>query len=376
MARIPLPLACTLAVALAASSHAQEPATKQANRPARIVSPEVKPDRTVTFRLRAPRANEVTVSGAGGAKGPMKKGEDGVWTLTTGPLAADLYEYAFVVDGLRVLDPNNANIKNPSTSQVLVPGDPPSLIDERKVPHGNITMHAYDSKSVGVARNVWVYTPPGYGKGDTRYPVLYLIHGAGDDESGWTKAGRANQIMDNLLADGKATPALIVMPFGHVPRPAQGGTDPAERARTANLFEKDLLEDVIPLIESNYRVLTDPAHRAIAGLSMGGGQAANIGVNHPELFGYVGVWSGALRGDPATAFKRFLDNKEESKKNLKLLWIGCGKQDGLFSGSERMVKWMEEQGVKSDWHPTEGGHAWPVWRLYLGEFLPKLFKEG
>ena len=162
-----------------------------------------------------------------------------------------------------------------------------------------------------------------------------------------------------------------------MPRPAaQAGGDPAaERSRATGLFEKDLLEDVLPIVEANYRVQADPAHRAIAGLSMGGGQSASIGLNHPELFGYVGVWSMGLSREPDAAFKRLLEKTEQSKANLKLLWIGCGEKDGLFPGADRLSKWMTDHGVKNVWRPSEGAHAWPVWRLYLSEFLPLLFSH-
>jgi enterochelin esterase family protein len=368
------------AVGIAAPLMAQEPKAQSRPRMARVVSPEVRPDRTVTFRLRAPQAKEVKVSGEFGNAGSMTKGDDGIWTVTVGPLAPNLYEYGFSVDGQRTIDPGNTFLKNPTTSLVLVPGDEGSVYSNRPVPHGSVTTHWYDSKSVGVLRRFNVYTPPGYAKDmDTKYPVLYLLHGSGDDETGWTTVGRANLIMDLLLAEGKAKPALIVMPYGHVPapRPAQPGADPAaERNRTMGLFEKDLLDDVLSIVEANYRVYTDPAHRAIAGLSMGGGQSANIGLNHPELFGYVGVWSMGIMGrDPEAAFKRMLEHSSERDANLKLLWIGCGEKDGLFPGAERLAKWMTEHGVKNTWRPSEGAHTWPVWRLYLSEFLPLVFSH-
>ena len=212
--------------------------------------------------------------GLGGFGNPaaMTKDETGVWSVTVGPLAPGLYDYGFSVDGMRVLDPGNPNPKaglNLTTSLLLVPGEPPLIYEVRPVPHGTVTIHWYDSKSAGVTRRIYVYTPPGYGKGKAKYPVLYLLHGSGDDESGWTVVGRANLIMDNLLAERKAQPAIIVMPNGHVPRPAPLSADPAERAKAASVFESDLLKDILPLVEADYRVYQDTGHRAIAGLSMG-----------------------------------------------------------------------------------------------------------
>jgi enterochelin esterase family protein len=341
-----------------------------------LASPEVHPDRTVTFRLRAPKATQVSVSGEFGQGGAMTKDDNGVWSLTVGPLAPNIYDYSFSVVGMRMVDPGNPELKNQTTSLVLVPGEKPRPYEMRQVPHGTVTMQWYDSKAVGATRRIFVYTPPDYGKSQEKYPVLYLLHGSGDNESMWTHSGHANLIMDNLLAEGKAKPAVIVMPLGHVPRPAQAGMDyAAERARSTNLFESDLLQDVMPLVESTYRVYTDPAHRAIAGLSMGGAQAGSIGLNHPELFGYVGIWSMGAR-NPETGFKTLLEKKELSQKNLKLLWIGCGREDNTvgFASAEYLSKWMTEHGIKNVWRPSEGAHQWPVWRMYLSEFLPLLFQ--
>jgi len=373
-------LEIALGLAAAAWGAAQQPPAAPPAKPqmVRVVSPEVRPDRTVTFRLRAPKASEVTVSGGFGKPAAMTKDESGVWSVTLGPVAPGLYDYGFSVDGLRILDPSNPNPKaglNLTTSLLLVPGEPPLIYEARPVPHGTVTIHWYDSKSAGVPRRIYVYTPPGYGKGKAKYPVLYLLHGAGDDESGWTVIGRANLIMDNLLAERKAKPAIIVMPNGHVPRQTPFSADPAERAKAAGVFENDLLKDIVPLVESNYRVYQDAGHRAIAGLSMGGGQSSSIGLNHPELFGYVGVYSAGLSREPEAAFKTLLEKKALSRKNLKLLWIGCGTQDGGFERAQQLSQWMTGHGTKNVWRPSEGGHTWPNWRLYLSEFLPLLFTQ-
>ena len=375
-------LVCVLAVAMlgVTLAPAQDAPARQKKAGMRFqqgpVSPEVHADRTVTFRLRAPKAAEVSVSGEIGAAGKMTKDDKGVWSVTVGPLAPNIYDYGFNVDGLRILDVANPDFKNPTTSMLLVPGEQTRPYELRKVAHGNLTIHWYDSKAAGVTRRIIVYTPPGYGKGDEKYPVLYLLHGSGGNESSWSAGGKANLILDNLLEGGKAKPAVIVMPNGHVSRPAAtaGAAEmTAERNRTMSVFENDLLGDVMPLVEANYRVYTDPAHRAIAGLSMGGGQSATIGLNHPELFGFVGVWSMGAR-EPDTQFKKLVEQKPLSDKNLKLLWIGCGKSDGFFAGAEEMDQWMTAHQVKHVWRPSEGSHQWPVWRMYLSEFLPLLFK--
>lgn len=371
-----LSLLCAAALMLAAPwAGAQQ--NNEPRRPARslmnrLTSPEVHSDRTVTFRLRAPQAKQVSVSGEIGQGKQMTRDDAGVWSITVGPLKPNIYDYAFTVDGMRILDPGNPEIKTPTTSLLLVPAEKPALYELRPVPHGSVTIHWYDSRSCGVTRRIFVYTPPDYASSGRKYPVLYLLHGSGDNESMWVASGKANLIMDNLLAEGKAQPAVIVMPYGHVPMTQQMSAD---RNRRTQLFEDDLLQDVIPLVEKQYRVQTDPAHRAIAGLSMGGWQSSSIGLNHPELFGYVGVWSMGAR-DPDNTFKRMLENKKLIDQNLKLLWIGCGRQDSVvgFDTAEQLSQWMTGHGVKNTWRPSEGAHEWPVWRMYLGEFLPLIFK--
>jgi enterochelin esterase family protein len=356
---------------LLSSLAAAQPAPKPPARP-RIISPEVLPDHRVTFRLQAPKASAVAVVGEF-AKGPqpMVKDDSGLWSLTLGPLEPDIYSYSFSVDGFSTLDPNNQDLKEslrPTQSLLEVPGDKPVPYEARPVPHGAVHVHWYHSKSVGALRRVYVYTPPEYDTAKrTRYPVLYLLHGSGDSENGWTWVGRANLIADNLLAERKSKPAIIVMPFGHV-FTASGAPGPA------NAFEQDLLKDVIPMIERTYRVAADRDNRAIAGLSMGGNQALTIGLGHLELFGWVGAFSSAVRDAPKTLTAVLADPAAANKK-LRLLWIGCGRQDSLFAANEKFVQVLKQHNINHVLHYTEGAHTWRLWRYYLAELLPLLFQR-
>jgi enterochelin esterase family protein len=376
---------------LAGSANAQEPAAKskdertQDRAPGRgpgtppLISPEVSPDRHVTFRLRAPNAKEVTVSGEwGGGARPMTRDEDGTWTVVVGPIDADLYGYSFSVDGFQTLDPANPAVKpmrSPRTSILEVPGDPPRLHEFQEVKHGTVRVHEYRSRSLDRRRGLHVYTPPGYDQDPAaRYPVLYLFHGSGDNEATWTAFGRAQNITDNLLARGKAKPMIIVMPDGHAapPRPPGGSTE--GRSRNVVAFERDLLEDVMPFVEANYRVRPDPDSRAIAGLSMGGGQSLTIGLNHADLFAWVGGFSAAVF-EPERSLAAALANPSSTDSKLRLVWIACGKDDRLIENARQFTAVLKEKGIHHEFHATEGGHSWPVWRRYLEEFVPLLFVE-
>src|SRR5512136_2057660 len=306
-----LMVSMTEAVAQPSASLAQG---RSADRGAGIVtpytalhSPEVHPDRTVTLRFRAPNATQVEVVGEiMQGKGPlaMTKTEDGVWTATLGPLPPEIWIYNFRIQGVDVADPSNPAIKPvppgfAMSSFVEVPGDTPAFYDSRPVPHGEVRMVLYESKPMGVTRWVWIYTPPNYDRSSAKYPVLYLLHGNGEAQNGWVMNGRANIILDNLIADKKAHPMIVVMPQGHALQGANVG--PLVRlAGETDMFSKrspqDLLQDVIPLVERNYRVHADADRRAIAGLSMGGGQALSIGLARTELFHYVLGFSGAVGG--------------------------------------------------------------------------------
>jgi enterochelin esterase-like enzyme len=343
--------------------------------PPAVVSPEVHPDGRVTFRLLGPEAHEVTLN-ASWVKGPknMAKDEKGIWSLTI--VEPDIYNYTYSIDGVRTIDPHNPWVKTgvrAASSTVEVPASSPLFYDLRKVPHGEVHIHYYESKALGVTRRLHVYTPPGYDPAkNQRYPVLYLLHGAGDDDSTWTSIGRANLILDNLLADRKAEPMIVVMPFGHTP--ARAGSS-VERQVTSQAFENDLLGDVIPLIESKYRVRKDAASRAIAGLSMGGGQSSRIGLGHPELFQWVGAFSAAVRDvETNKPIQKFLSDPKKANQ-LKLLWIGCGKDDFLLDANKKLVALLEEKGIHHTFRLSEGDHSWPVWRRYLNEMAPLLFAK-
>jgi enterochelin esterase-like enzyme len=330
-----------------------------------VVSPEVKTDRTVVFRLHAPKASEVfLVIEGGGPRKAMTKEESGVWTATVGPLEPDQYSYNFSVDGARMVDPSNTKFKlgrGSYSNLVEVPGN--AAQDPRPVPHGTLHTHRYESKALGgQSRGLTVYTPPGYETAyDRRYPVMYLLHGSGDDERGWTDVGLAHRILDNLLADNKAVPMLVVMPNGHA----------AERAANTQAFEADLLGEIIPLIDKTYRTKPTADSRAIVGLSMGGAQSFAVGMRHLDTFAYIGPMS--MGGGNATAIVSQLD-PAKVKGQLKLLWIACGRQDGLFPRSEELVTALKGKGIDLVWRPTEGAHTWMVWRKYLTEVTPQLFR--
>jgi enterochelin esterase family protein len=340
-----------------------------------VVSPEVKADRTVTFRLRAPKAAEVLLNGEwkGGGKLAMTKDDQGVWSLTVGPLEPDLYGYSYSVDAMTVTDPSNSVLKpmrSPRTSVVDVPGDPPRLHEYQDVPHGTVRLHEYPSKALGRLRPLRVVTPPGYDQDPSaRFPVLYLFHGSGDTEATWTSFGHAHLIADNLLSQGKAKAMIIVMTDGHAV------VGPEARSRNVEMFGKDLLEDVLPFVEANYRTKRDRESRAIVGLSMGGGQSLTIGLNHLELFAWVGGFSSAI-SNPEQTLATALSDPAATNSKLRLLWIACGKDDGLVKNAQALSEVLVQKGIRHELKITDGNHSWPVWRKYLGEFLPLLFGEA
>ena len=350
-----------------------------------VVSPEVLPDSRVLLRLYGPQATEVAVQGIVRGRTPMVKGENGVWEATVGPLTPGAYQYSFVVQGVQLTDPRNQAMNETTTgynSLVIVPGS--DTMDTRSVPHGSLAQVFYDSTVLGRPRRMHVYTPPGYGAGNERYPVFYLLHGSGDSDQSWSALGRAGIILDNLIAARKAKPMVLVMPAGHTAVPAT----PASR----EAFIKEFMADILPFVEKNYRVRTDRGSRAIAGLSMGGGQTLNIAIPNLEKFAYIGVYSAGLSGGgggrgtagtsgaPAAPYGESwekehlaaLDNAS-LKKGLKLLWFGIGKEDAGLANSRAAADLLKKHGFNPIFHESEGGHTWPNWRDYLVIFAPQLF---
>ena len=344
--------------------------------PQAVRSPEVSADRRVTFRITAPKAADVrlTCECVNGAQ-TMTKNDKGTWSVTLGPFDPDIYEYEFTVDGVTILDPRNEKVKynsRPSTISSLleIPGSGPMFYEAKPVPHGTVEIRWYQSKAVNGVRRAYVYTPPNYDRGAARLPVLYLLHGADGDDSAWTAFGRANHILDNLLAEKKIAPMVVVMPFGYAYPPAGGAAGDRQRAD----FQKDLLQDLIPFVQANYRVHSDRSNRAIVGLSMGGGQALNVGLRHLDVFSRVASFSGAVpRGATADSFNDVLGDARKLNTSLKLLWVGCGTDDGLFAPNKEFSERLKKAGVTHTFHESGGAHTWSVWRKYLLEVAPLLF---
>jgi enterochelin esterase-like enzyme len=344
------------------------PTGAAAANPGSPLSPEVHPDRTVTLRLRAAAAISVTASGDIGDLRLTKDAQD-VWSGTTPPLAPGIYTYAFTVDGVRMADPNNPDVKGSSESLVLVPGSPPRDWELRDVPHGNVLQILYRSQVFDGQRRYFVYTPPGYETAGGGLPVLYLLHGYSDDDSTWTAVGKANLIADNLLADGKIKPLLIVMPYGQL-----DGRVTAAEAFAGDFqekFERQILTEIIPAVENALAAAPDAGHRAIAGLSMGGMQAARIGLNHPEIFSTVAMWSSAVFVDPSVLLAGLAAAPDELKRSFLFVQVGVGQQDPLFAKSSALDRFLTAQNVAHEFTPVPGTHSWLVWRDYLAGFLPE-----
>ena len=336
--------------------------------------PVVHSDRTITFQLEADDAERVDVRGEVG-RHSLRRDAQGFWQATIGPLEPGLYGYNFEVDGVQTVDPKNPDVKlgrSVKMNLVEVVGDDPPVWAWRDVPHGTLHVHEYASESLGGAvRRVHVYTPPGYEQSSTRYPVLYLLHGSGDTDATWTNYGRAHYIVDNLIVAGEAKPMIIVMPTGHA-RP-KGHAGDLERAEMFAAFEKDLLHDLIPMIESTYRTIADGDHRALAGLSMGGSQTATIGPKHADRFGWLGGFS--FGGPIESVVDAAMADPKRLGDNLRLVWMGAGDRDkGAIDRQQRFMEQLKPSSVKVEHHVIEGGHAWPVWRWALAEFLPKIFQ--
>jgi enterochelin esterase family protein len=362
--------ALLLVLPLSAVVSAQQPA-----QPPAVRSPEVSTDRRVTFRVRAPNAAKVTVFCECLPNEPaLTKGGDGVWSITVGPIESDIYEYHFTVDGVDMLDQRNPIVKYNSRPNLIesildVPGSGPMFYDAKPVPHGAVQIRYYASKATGTTRRVFIYTPPNYERSSARLPVLYLLHGADGDETVWTQFGRANLIIDNLIAEKKAAPMIVVMPFGYA-YPWQAGAS-GEKQRTD--FEKDLLGDLIPFVQANYRVAADRDHRALAGLSMGGGQTLAIGPRHLDVFSRLAVFSSGGGQNPAQSLADVGANAKNVNAQLKLFWIGVGTEDGAMAGAKRTSDFLNSAGIKHTYKTAPGAHTWIVWRKFLNEVAPQIF---
>jgi len=360
-----------------------------------IISPEINENRSVTFRLFAPNATEVKLAGnwmpaEGWVPGSeaMSKDEKGLWTITTEALEPELYGYAFLVDGLLVNDPNNAFLSRDialNTNIFLVEGAQADLYKVNLVPHGSVTRRWYDSPGNQMMRRITIYTPPGYENSRKKYPVLYLLHGAGGDEEAWIEQGRTAQILDKLIAQGKASPMIVVMPNGNVIQDAapgegtQGFYKPAFMVpKTMDGTYEETFMDVVNFVESSYRVKAKKADRAVAGLSMGGYHSMHISRYYPNTFDYVGLFSAAILPDQDTIARVYQDidgTLEKQKENgYKLYWIGIGKTDFLYQGNMEYKAKLEAMGMPFTYRESEGGHIWKNWRVYLSEFVPLLFK--
>ena len=380
-----------------------------------VVSPEVNADRTVTLRLLAPKATEVTVTGEilnGAQPKAMTKGEDGIWTATMPAVPPDIYTYAFNVDGVNTPDPRNPWVKLVSgtglASQVEVAGDAPQFWDSKPVPHGLLQIVTYESKAAKATRQAYVYTPPDYLRSNTRYPVLYLLHGGGDLDPGWSMTGRAHIIMDNLIAEKKARPMVVVMPLargggslglgpsgmspgiaaaGNVAPGGRGagrgaggpGAAPAPPPGPAPLqaFAQDFIGDLMPTIEKTFRVSTRPEDRAIGGLSAGGAATINTAFSRPDLFRYVVIMSAGGGQNLEASYPKFFGNNAAAAKQMKLIWLGVGDGDFALNGTKALDEVLTKNGVKHPLTIRPGyRHEWRLWRQDLWEFAPLLFQEG
>lgn len=360
-----------------------------------IVSPEVKEDRTVTFRFQAPEAREVKISGdwmpaQGWNPGSevMKKDDKGVWSYTTNALESDLYSYSFLVDGIKTTDPNNVYLIRDVATVVnvfIVGGGKADLYMVNKVPHGSVTRRWYDSPGNDKTRRITIYTPAGYETSREKYPVLYLLHGMGGDEEAWIALGRTAQILDNLIAQGKAKPMIVVMTNGNVAQEAAPGESSLgmykpsfQLPNTMDGKFEETFGDVIQFVEGNYRVIAEKKGRAIAGLSMGGYHSLHISRFYPNTFDYVGLFSAAIIPDAKMTSKVYANFDETLKTQMqngyKLYWIGIGKTDFLFKFNEEYRARLDGMGMKYTYVETEGGHTWTNWRVYLSQYVPLLFK--
>lgn len=354
-----------------------------------VVSPQINDDGSVTFRLNAPETRKAIVAGDFTTRegkdigfGEMTRNEQGVWEFTTPPLRSELYSYTFVVDGVRMCDPSNVYINRDVASVMnilIVDGDRGDLYKVNDVPHGSVKRCWYDSPTLGKQRRMTVYTPAGYEQGKEKYPVLYLLHGAGGDEEAWMTLGRTSQIMDNLIAEGRCRPMIVVMTNGNPWQQAAPGESAAGMVPPAMKFDpsqksfEEAFGDVMTYVESNYRTIRKKEARAVAGLSMGGGHSFNISRMYPDKFDYVGLFSAAVRNveDPEVAASL----AAQRDKGFKLYWIACGNTDFLYQANRDYMKYLDSIGFPYVYRESDGGHIWRNWRIYLSEFAPMLFAK-
>ncbi len=384
--RLPLFL-FALGSILATSTVAQTPApsttpaaatTKApAPRPVVLVSPEMNADGGVTFRVRAPNAKQVSVRGQWAKDAvALTLGEGGVWSGTAPAVPVGVWEYSFVVDGFSMVDPGNAAIKpmrEPRTSILHIAASQPQPWDFQDVPHGTVHQHSYLSKSLGRAREVWVYTPPGYEANTaSKFPLLVLQHGSGDNQQTWVAHGKAHWILDNLIAAGKVRPMVVMMIDGHPFTPAKMREASGDRTAAMPAFRKELLDEAMPLVEKMYRLEPGREQRGIVGLSMGGSQSITVGLGNLDRFAWVGAFSGSAPDEAVTT--AFLADPKTANAKLKLLWFACGKDDALHTRNEEFDAKLTAAGITHEWHLTAGNHSWPVWRDYLVDFLPLVFQ--
>jgi enterochelin esterase-like enzyme len=357
--------------------------------PAPAASPQVQPDGTTTFHLKMPNASMVKLELEGYAHPlPMTKGPGGVWTITVHRLAPEYYSYSFDVDGTDVLDPHNTTIKTSFFSNqnvFLVPGHPSKPWEPENVPHGVVHHHFYHSNIVGIDSQYYVYTPPGFDPRSTqKYPVLYLLHGYSDKPSAWTRMGKANVILDNLIAQGKVKPMIVVMPWGYgnmkmITDGWAAWKNPQLVIDNFTKFSQALFQEVMPRVQRQYPLSDKQQEHAIAGLSMGGAESLLVGLNHTNYFAYVGGFSAGGLGDGnyAAAFPGITpQTAPQINQQLKLLWIACGTEDGLFPPNQHFIAWLQKQGLHPIVIQTPGRHVWMVWRNNLSHFAPLLFQPG
>jgi enterochelin esterase family protein len=321
----------------------------------------------------------------------LVKNDTGLWSVTLGPLSPEFYGYTFTVDGVKTLDPGNSRVRRDGVNYeniLPVPGKESDLYKVKDVPHGILSKVWYPSPTLSLTRRMYVYTPAGYESSKAKYPVLYLLHGAGGDEDAWSTMGNACQIMDNLIAQGKAKPMIVVMTNGNANQAAAPNEEPENLkpdamagpgAMAFGKFEESLVKDVIPYIEKSYRVAKDKDNRAIAGLSMGGMHTQNVTFGNPGMFSYIGVMSMGILDMKAFGIKAPEVDKDAQveslrKAGVKLYWIGCGVDDFLFKSVQDLRKLLDKHQFKYSYRESTGGHTWANWRIYLSELAPQLFK--